>query len=119
MTSPRWISLKGNAASVTDPGAPNANLLTSRWSPTRRLSSMEGVGILNAWTIKVVPNSARITVIASDSKYSRAVDFLNVSPAMSLQILESLFRRSLFGSAFCQTDTSTNDIAANLHLNGE
>lgn len=36
---------------------------------------MELDGILNACTRKVVPNSARMTVTTSDSKYSRVVDF--------------------------------------------
>src|ERR1700737_4334406 len=34
---------------------------------------MEAEGILNAWTMKLVPNSARMTVTSSDSKYSENV----------------------------------------------
>ena len=44
-----------------------------------RFSSIEPVGILNAWTTNVRMNSARITATTIDSKYSRAVDFLNSS----------------------------------------
>ena len=42
-----------------------------------RLFSIEPVGILNAWTTKVRMNSARMTAMTIDSKYSRSVDFLN------------------------------------------
>ena len=80
---------------------------------------MEGVGILNAWTMKVVPNRARITVIASDSKYSRAVDFLNVSPVMLASNPRRPVCRRLFGRALGQSDALSNDIAVELHLNGE
>src|SRR5262245_13503606 len=55
------------------------NLLTSRWSPMRRLFSIEPVGILNAWTMKVRTNSARITATQIDSKYSRTVDLRYVA----------------------------------------
>src|SRR6185436_6077507 len=41
-----------------------------------RLFSIEPVGILNACTTNVRMNSARITAITIDSKYSRPVDFL-------------------------------------------
>ena len=41
----------------------------------RRLSSIEPLGILNAWTTKVRTNSARITAMTIDSKYSRTGDF--------------------------------------------
>ncbi len=36
---------------------------------------MEPLGILKAWTTKVRTNSARITAMTIDSKYSRADDF--------------------------------------------
>src|SRR5215467_8868225 len=91
MTSPRLMSLKGSIRSRIEPRAPKANLLTSRWSPTRRLSSIDGVGILNAWTINVVPKSARMTVITSDSKYSRAVDFLKAASTIFCQRLRWFF----------------------------
>src|SRR5262245_33609498 len=42
-----------------------------------RLFSIEPVGILNACTTNVRTNSARMTAITIDSKYSRTVDFLN------------------------------------------
>jgi hypothetical protein len=80
---------------------------------------MEGVGILNAWTMNVVPNRAKITVIVSDSKYSRAVDFLNVSPLISGQILDRPFRRCLFGGAFRQAYPTSNDSALHFHFDGE
>ena len=35
----------------------------------RRLSSIEPVGILNAWTTNVRMNSARMTAMTIDSKY--------------------------------------------------
>src|SRR5688572_31923804 len=44
-----------------------------------RLFSIEPVGILNACTAHVRTNSARMTAMTIDSKYSRAVDFLNVA----------------------------------------
>ena len=43
-----------------------------------RLFSIEPVGILKACTTNVRMNNARITAMMTDSKYSRAVDFLNV-----------------------------------------
>ena len=42
-----------------------------------RLFSIDPVGILNACTTKVRMNSARMTAMTIDSKYSRTVDFLN------------------------------------------
>src|SRR5574337_183789 len=48
------------------------NLLTSRWSPTSSVCSMDCEGILKAWTTTLVPNSARITVTSRDSAYSRS-----------------------------------------------
>ena len=44
---------------------------------------MEPVGILNACTTNVRMNSARITAMTIDSKYSRAVDFLKACGAAS------------------------------------
>ena len=39
-----------------------------------RLFSIDPVGILNACTTQVRTNSARITAMTIDSKYSRSVD---------------------------------------------
>jgi hypothetical protein len=80
---------------------------------------MEGVGILNAWTMNVVPNNARITVIVSDSKYSRAVDFLNLVSVISLQFLDGVFGSSLFRSPFREPDSTGNDSALMLHFDCE
>ena len=41
-----------------------------------RFFSIDPVGILNACTTNVRMNSARITAMTIDSKYSRSVDFL-------------------------------------------
>src|SRR4029450_12251454 len=59
-------------------------VLTRRWSPMRRLVSMEPVGILNACTTKVRMNRARITATTTDSRYSRGTDFLKVAGASAL-----------------------------------
>src|SRR5712691_7648562 len=67
--SPRRISRCGRKGR-RGPG-PKTNLLTSRWSPTVMVFSIDAVGTLTAWTIKVMPNSAMITVTTADSKYSR------------------------------------------------
>ena len=42
------IAALGPDVTRIEPGAPKTNLLTRRWSPTSRLSSMDGVGILKA-----------------------------------------------------------------------
>ena len=42
--------------------------------PISRLFSIDPVGILKAWTMKVRTKSARMTATQIDSKYSRAVD---------------------------------------------
>src|SRR4029078_8580450 len=44
----------------------------------RRFVSMEPVGILNACTMNVRMNVARMKATTSDSRYSRATDFLQV-----------------------------------------
>src|SRR5712672_244072 len=49
------------------------NLFTSKWSPISRVPSIEADGILKAWTTKLVPKSARITVTKRDSRYSEKV----------------------------------------------
>src|SRR5882724_7304743 len=73
MMSPRLISLCGRNGSDA-PGA-KMNLLTSRWSPIVMVFCIEPVGTLTAYTIKVIPNSAMMTVTTADSKYSRKTDF--------------------------------------------
>src|SRR5207245_4958962 len=70
--SPRRMGRYGNNFSYELPRPPKMNLLTSRWSPTSSVCSIDCEGILNAWTTKLVPNSARITVTSSDSAYSRS-----------------------------------------------
>jgi hypothetical protein len=45
---------------------------------------MDPVGILNAWTTKVVANSAMMAVMTIDSKYSRTVDLWNSKIPSSL-----------------------------------
>ena len=50
-----------------------------------RFSSIDPVGILNACTMNVRMNSARMTAMTIDSKYSRTVDFLK-SPAHSVSV---------------------------------
>src|SRR5687768_12955842 len=75
-TSPRRMVRIGRMPrSAADSAGPKTNLLTSRWSPIRRLFSIEPVGILKAWTAQVRTNSARITAVTIDSKYSRTTDF--------------------------------------------
>src|SRR6266478_5213873 len=73
MMSPRRISRYGKKWSYQWPRPPKMNLFTSRWSPTSSVGSIDWDGILKAWTINVVPNSARMTVTRSDSMYSRSV----------------------------------------------
>src|SRR5262249_49665754 len=114
-------ALKGSSLSTMEPIAPKANLFTRRWSPTSRLSSIEGVGILKAWTMKVVPKRARMTVMTSDSKYSRAVDFLNVISVIcavflfvSFQSLKRVPRRCLFRRLLSQTDSMSNRLTADI-----
>src|SRR5688572_17147850 len=51
------------------------NLLTKRWSPIVIVFCIDPVGTLTACTMKVMPNSAMITVTTADSKYSRGHDF--------------------------------------------
>ena len=76
-TWPRVIGLLPNRASSQGPSdGEYTSLLTSRWSPMRRLGSIEPVGILKAWTAKVRMKSARMTATTIDSRYSRATDFL-------------------------------------------
>src|SRR5712692_899464 len=73
MMSPLRISRYGRNRSYQEPRPPKMNLFTSRWSPTSSVCSMDCEGILKAWTTKLVPNSARITVTRRDSAYSRSV----------------------------------------------
>ena len=72
-----------------------------------RFGSIDPVGILKAWTTNVRMNSARMTAMTSDSKYSRATDFLKgpaplrgtrlmaPSPSPSLEHREKCFLRDL------------------------
>src|SRR5271168_4430959 len=71
--SPRAIGRYGKSFSYHAPVPPKINLFTSRWSPTNNVCSIDGEGILNACTTKLVPKSARITVTSSDSRYSEIV----------------------------------------------
>src|SRR5512138_2679150 len=50
------------------------NLLTSRWSPTSRVGSMEPDGILKAWTTKVRMRNARAREMTMASAYSLQTD---------------------------------------------
>src|ERR1019366_1109730 len=59
------------------PGA-NASLSTSRWSPTRRVSSIEPVGITNACTSVVVPNRRRMMVTVHSAINPRGGSALRV-----------------------------------------
>src|ERR671921_393427 len=92
ITSPRRGSLTGSTFLPIASGVgPKTNLLTSRWSPISRLFSIDPVGILNACTTHVRTNSARITAMTIDSKYSRRTDFLNaVAIAGALLLLADL-----------------------------
>ena len=47
---------------MAGPEGANANLSTSRWSPTNNVSSIDPVGITKACTKVVVPNSNKIMV---------------------------------------------------------
>src|SRR6202140_4430817 len=73
MMSPRSSGRYGRSFSFHAPRPPKINLFTRRWSPTSRVLSIEAEGILNACTINVVPNSARMTVTSRDSRYSESV----------------------------------------------
>src|SRR5213593_1598840 len=68
--------------------------------------------------MNVVPNSARITVMTKDSKYSRAVDFLNAASAIGYS-LQSLPRRRLFGCLLGQTESFGDRFASNKHLDSK
>jgi len=77
MMSPRLIPVIGSRArSAPETVGAKTNLFTSNWSPMSRFGSIDPVGILKAWTMKVLMNSARITAMTMDSKYSRTTDFL-------------------------------------------
>src|SRR2546426_6360843 len=70
--SERLISRCGKNG-ADSPGA-KINLLTKRWSPMVIVFCMDPVGTFTACTMKVMPNSAMITVTTADSKYSRQMD---------------------------------------------
>src|SRR5947208_4255967 len=88
----------------------------------RSVSSIEPVGILNAWSTKVVPKTARMTVTTSDSTVSRVADFLKggvmMLPVFS-QPLEQKFRRALFGGFLASPPAPRTQALPCLHLNGE
>ena len=60
-----------------------------------RFFSIEPVGILKACTTNVRMNSARMTAMTIDSKYSRSVDFLNVASAISPSISTPVYSVSV------------------------
>jgi hypothetical protein len=68
------IRVRGTSTMV-----PTSILLTSRWSPIWRVSSMEPEGILKAWTTKVRMTRARATATRMASVHSRAADFRRAS----------------------------------------
>src|SRR5882724_9849714 len=70
--SPRLISRWGRNGNVA-PGA-KINLFTKRWSPIVIVFCMDPVGTFTAWTMKVMPNRAMITVTTADAKYARQTD---------------------------------------------
>src|SRR4029079_13666920 len=57
----------------------------------RRFVSMEPVGILNACTMNVRMNVARMKATTSDSRYSRATDFLKVGEGGGADAMRSHF----------------------------
>src|SRR5216684_710430 len=71
--SPRSSCRYGRTFSYQAPVPPKTNLFTSKWSPISSVPSIDADGILKACTMKLVPNSARITVTSSDSRYSEIV----------------------------------------------
>src|SRR6266852_2698395 len=71
--SPRSSCRYGRSFSYQAPVPPKINLFTSKWSPISSVPSIDADGILKACTMKLVPNSARITVTSSDSRYSEIV----------------------------------------------
>src|SRR3982751_360778 len=96
MMSPRLMSLIGSSVFSTRPSVgPKTNLFTSRWSPISRLFSIDPVGILKACTTHVRTNSARITAMTIDSKYSRRTDFLKGAVTSFLSDLEDGEKRFL------------------------
>src|SRR5262245_7057227 len=112
--SPCLISRNGRSLPIQESGLENRNLFTSRWSPTRRLSSMEGVGILNACTTNVVPNSARITVTTRLSKYSRSVDCIGSRHRQNIQGQSGSF---LLSTLLAVTLSFSHPLAVDLELN--
>src|SRR5215471_12800871 len=82
--------------------------------------------------MKVVPKSARITVMTRDSKYSRTVDLVNVASEASLvsvicqvflllgiQLLQRLPCSGLFGRLSCQANASGNDFPSKFNIDGK
>src|SRR5262245_52049756 len=74
--------------------------------------------------MNVVPNNARMTVITSDSKYSRAVDFLKATSTIFCQRLRWVFLArpkafqsmpcgSLLCRFLCQARSTSHTLAVN------
>src|SRR5579859_479708 len=99
-----------------------SNLFTSRWSPMRRVFSIDPVGILNAWSTNVVPKIARITVTTNDSKVSRVDDFL-YSSANDIQFLpqpiEERLCSLLLGGLFTSAPAARGQVFARGHFHRE
>src|SRR5262245_15140711 len=114
--SPCLISRNGRSLPIQESGLENRNLFTSRWSPTSRLSSIDGVGILNACTTNVVPNSARITVTTRLSKYSRSVDCIGSRYRQNIQGQSGSF---LLGTFLAVAVSLSHALTVELELNQE
>src|SRR6266581_1273166 len=72
MTSPRRTSASGmKARSSGEAREARANLFTRMLSPTRRVSSMEGLGMVNGWTRNVRTNSAKMMATSPACVYSK------------------------------------------------
>jgi len=82
---------------------------------------MEPVGTFTAWTMKVIPKSAIMSVTTADSTYSRMILFLKVisadprdpSPASALIYLANLRGESLGRLFWCR---QVNILAHNVGL---
>src|SRR5262249_46780146 len=70
MMSPRRTGRYGKSFSYHAPLPWKTNLFTRRWSPTRRVGSMDCDGILKAWMTNVVPNRTSRIVTRRDSTKS-------------------------------------------------
>src|SRR5262245_20160623 len=69
--SPRRTSAIGRSpVSKGSRSGARTNLFTSTWSPTRSVSSIEALGILNIWNRNVRTNRAKISAITAAWAYS-------------------------------------------------